>query len=81
MRNTGAELAVALKIIMKHLDLQRYPLLPLATGSSLMIVLDSQHLVSEGERFVKESASPHPPPPQSLEEQFLKKLVPCPLLT
>jgi hypothetical protein len=36
MRNGGTALVIASNIMMKHLDLQRYLLLPLATGPSLV---------------------------------------------
>ena len=41
MRNAGAELVIVSMIIIKHLDLQKYLLLPLATGPLLMTFLES----------------------------------------
>jgi hypothetical protein len=40
MKKGGLKLAIVSKIIMKHLDLQKYLLWPLATGPSLMTFLE-----------------------------------------
>ena len=78
---------IALKIITKHLDLQKYLLLrTLTNGFSLMTFLkttpkrpDLQRLVSKGERSLKESVScppsanlaTHKPPLTPLREETL----------
>lgn len=86
MRNAGAELVILSKIIMKHLDLQKYLLLPLVTGPSLMTFLEpplngqisSISCLRESDPL-NSASSPCPPSPVTfLEEQFLKEPVPCP---